>query len=75
LLFSDPEAAKQKINEAFAGNATSLLDPSSAKPTVASTIVHLVVNEKFELVGRKFAVDEIAARCADAVINDWQLAE
>lgn len=73
LLFNTPGQAKQKLDEAFGMPARQMLDPSGENPTMASTLVHILANDDFEQVGRKFASQEIANRCVDAGIGNKEL--
>ena len=75
MLLSHPVSAQQKVEEAFQMGVSILLDPNTKRPVLASTIVHMVANDNFERVGRKYPSPKIAERCVDAVIANRNLVE
>lgn len=75
LLLNNPEQAEEIVNAAFNIPAAQMLDPNGENPTLTSALVHIEADENFKKTGRKFASQEIANRCIDAVIGNRELSE
>jgi hypothetical protein len=60
---------QSKVDEAFRAGVKIALDPNSDNPVLTSALVHIIADESFEYVGRKFASHAIAVRAVDALID------
>jgi hypothetical protein len=67
--------AEQKVDEAFQEGVLAALDPNTENPVRASALVHIIADENFEYVGRKWASQKIAERAVDALIDLRELGE
>lgn len=67
--------AEQKVNEAFQKGVQASLDPNTENPVRASALVHIIADENFEYVGRKWASQKIAERAVDALIDSREAGE
>lgn len=67
--------AQEKVDLVFQTGTSigNLLDPNTDNPSRASMIVHIVANNEFQQVGRKFASQTIANRVVDSVICNKNL--
>jgi hypothetical protein len=67
FLFND--GGDSKVDEAFQAGVLVTLDPNYENTVRASAIVHIIADENFKLVGRKWASQEIGERAVDALIE------
>jgi hypothetical protein len=67
FLFS--AGAESKVDEAFQAGVQIALDPNTENTVRSSALVHIIADENFELVGRKWASLAIGERAVDALIE------
>jgi hypothetical protein len=61
--------AETKVDEAFQAGVVVLLDPNWENTVQSSALVHIIVDDNFAIVGRKWASHAIAVRAVDALID------
>jgi hypothetical protein len=67
--------AQQKVDAAFRAGVQIVLDPNYENTVQSSALVHIVADENFEFVGRKWASVVIGQRAVDALIESKNVLE
>jgi hypothetical protein len=69
------DGGAEKVDEAFQAGLLVTLDPNHENTVRASALVHILADENFKLVGRKWASQEIGVRAVDALIDSKHAGE